>query len=148
MTNESTLSDLRAAISRLEAEKRQIEERHRALVTTLRYFENAESSEGRPEQEPQHRRADNDLRNAMAAILASEGPLHRRVIHDRLVEMGVHIGGRDPVANVGAPLSRDPRFRKLGDGVWDLTDRTETSQLDTLDYSGEEDLNEEDSVAW
>ena len=84
----------------------------------------------------------------MAAILASEGPLHRRVIHDRLVEMGVHIGGRDPVANVGAPLSRDPRFRKLGDGVWDLTDRTETSQLDTLDYSGEEDLNEEDSVAW
>ena len=52
MTNESTFSDLRAAISRLEAEKRQIEERHRALVTTLRYFENAESSEGRPEQEP------------------------------------------------------------------------------------------------
>ncbi len=135
MTSESTFNDLRAAIRRLEAEKRRIEERYRALVTTLRYFEDTEGSGG---SELQYRRNDNDIPNAIADILAREGPLHRRVIHERLVEMGVRIGGQDPVNNVGAYLSIDPRFRSVGGGIWGLN---EPPAPDAKDSPGQSDAN-------
>ena len=156
--NESTIKDLRAAIRQLETEKREIEERHRALVTTLRYFENPERV-----LEPQHQRTDNDLRNAISEILAQEGPLHRRDIHDRLVSMGVHIGGRDPVNNVGAHLSIDPRFRNVGRGMWNLSEPpsdTVTSERFGADTEADgmgddhnasrdqDDSDEEDDIAW
>ena len=108
---------------------------------------------------------DNDLRNAIADILASDGPLHRREIHDRLLEMGVRIGGRDSVNNVGAHLSIDQRFRNVGRGMWDLTEppprdaKESSEQLDAKavqdDTSGGFDANhvrgdsdEDDDVAW
>ena len=181
MTNESTISALKAAIRQLEAQKRQIEEQYRALVTTLRYFENPErrveppeelpsspiptqtnfkSSEGR--LEPQRQRAENDLRNAMADVLAREGQLHRQDIHDRLVERGVYIGGRDPVNNVGAHLSIDPRFKNVGRGIWALVGLPEEANQperfgtnaesddtdDGLDDDDGHDSDEEDSVPW
>ena len=81
------------------------------------------------------------LRNAISEILIAEGgPLHRRVIHSRLVESGVRIGGQDPVNNVGAHLSLDPRFRSIGDGVWDLVEADDQ-------YEEDEDEDEE-SVPW
>ena len=100
--------------------------------------------------------------DAIASILAREGPLHRRMIHDRLVEMGVRIGGQSPVNNVGARLSHDPRFRRLGEGVWDLTEslvRDEATRLDdraelndtgdSLDVNYDQnDSDEADSVPW
>ncbi len=103
------------------------------------------------------------MRDAMAEILRQEGPLHRREVHDRLVEMGVSVGGRDPVNNVGAHLSTDDRFRNVGRGMWDLSsssDRTggsegfgNSGESDDLDDAlepgqGLDELEEEDSVAW
>ncbi len=170
MANESTISDLKAAIGKLRAERRRIEEQHRALVTTLRFFEESEpgtelTSSSIPTQGhfessgSQRKRADNDLRNAMAQILAAEGPLHRREVHDRLVEMGVHVGGQDPINNVGAHLSIDPRFTNVGRGVWGLTTQDDTEpdifgtepegESDSLfDNQEEDDSDEEDKVAW
>ena len=174
MVNESTIRDLKAAIGKLRAERRRIDEQHRALLTTLRFFEDAgqrsepdtelpsspiptqrhfESSEGRSGS--QRHRADNDLRNAVEEILAAEGPLHRREVHDRLVEMGVHVGGQDPVNNVGAHLSIDERFRNVGKGVWELArqDELETgfNSEDAGLFDDQEDDDseeEEDKVAW
>ena len=163
MTNESTISDLRAAIQRLEAEKREIEKQHRALVTTLRYFENPEQASA-----PESRRIDKDMGTVMSEILSREGPLHRREIHDRLVEIGVRIGGRTPINNVGARLSTDSRFKNVGRGMWDLASATggrgeslgagrsaESGDVGGTVESGhdpdepeEDEPEEEDSVAW
>ena len=184
IVSESTIGDLKVAIRRLEAEKRQIDEQIRGLATALRYFDNTEgtveppmklrssptptqrrfeSADRRPE--PQHRRTDSDLRSAMVDILAGEGPLHRQVIHGRLVEMGVRIGGRDPINNVSAHLSIDPRFRSVGSGVWELNDPETAHGRDRLGQEGtnaisgdasegigtdhdQQDSDEEDRVPW
>ncbi len=46
VANESTISDLKLAISQLETEKRRINEQLRALVTSLRYFEDPKGESG------------------------------------------------------------------------------------------------------
>ena len=106
------------------------------------------------------------MRDAMAEILRKESPLHRRELHDRLVEMGVSVGGRDPVNNVGAHLSADDRFRNVGRGMWDLTSPYEragesegfgnsdgSDDMNDAPESGhgrddEDEDEDEDSVAW
>lgn len=132
------------------------------VTITITGYEKVSITSGKKKREGG---TDNDLRNAIADILASEGPLHRRVVHDRLVEMGVHIGGRDPVNNVGAHLSIDPRFRNVGSGIWDLNEprppdaKDQPEQLDANSISGDtsdgfsanhdpDDSDEEDNVPW
>lgn len=136
--HESTITDLKTAISRLETEKQRIDEQLRALETTLRYFENRERDDGPTQafsahqssarvqvenpEHAQHRVPEGSLRDAMAEILAAEGPLHRREIYERLVRLGVPIGGQDPINNLSAHLSLDSRFENVGVGVWQLTE--------------------------
>ncbi len=146
-TSSGTISDLQAAIGRLEAEKLRIDEQHSALVMSLRYFENLERIT-EPPRERTKRSTDRHMRDVMADILAAQGPLHRRDVYDRLVERGVHIGGLDPVNNVGAHLSIDPRFTNVGGGMWDLAERADTGQPDDRDADDQHDSDEEDSVPW
>ena len=145
MVNESTIRGLQAAIRRLEAEKREIQRQHDALVTALRYLEESEQVATPPRQ-----RTEKNMRVAVAEILAVEGPLSRRDIHDRLLEQGVHVGGRDPVNNVGAHLSIDPRFVKMGGGLWGLAENADdgAERDDRNDGLDSDDYDEEDSVAW
>ena len=58
MTRESTVSDLKEEVRKLEAEKRRIEEQHRALVISLRYFENLERAGPSPSMPLQHTTTD------------------------------------------------------------------------------------------
>ena len=73
--------------------------------------------------------------------------------------MGVHVGGQDPINNVGAHLSIDPRFTNVGRGVWGLATQDDTEpgifgtepegESDSLfDNQVEDDSDEEDKVAW
>lgn len=106
-----------------------------------------------------------NLGDAIYQILTAERPLHRREVYERLVEMGMTIPGRDPVNNVGAHLSLDPRFMSVGGGVWDLADPPEHDESDRpepVDFDDETDRpgrvleddddqyegDEEDSVPW
>lgn len=161
MNSESTIGDLRAAISQLEAEKRRIDEQLRALTTTLRYFESVQS-EGdhtsplspdttqertRRSGRAQYPGTSNNLRDAMAEILAAEGPLHRQEIHRRLVSMGMEIPGQSPINNVGAHLSIDARFESLGGGTWQLVEPDDESAV-VGDYDESESDEEEDDVPW
>ena len=56
------------------------------------------------------------------AIIRSEGPQHRRVLLGLIEGRGVVVGGRDPLSNMSAYLSRDPRFAASGDGIWSLVE--------------------------
>ena len=159
MNSESTISDLRAAISRLEAEKRRIDEQLRALTTTLQYFESVLSKrEGdhtsqfsqvtsqvpaRGSGRAQYPGTSNNLRDAMAEILTAEGPLHRQEIYRRLLSLGMEIPGQSPINNVGAHLSIDSRFESLGGGIWQLSEPSDEADV------GENDSDEEEEdVPW
>lgn len=118
MTSPSTIRDLRAALEDLEEKKREIDEQYRSVAAALRYFE--ESKKGpRPRREEA---STSNLVDAIYEVLTAERPLHRQQIYERLVEMGIGVGGQSPVDNVGAHLSRDPRFRIVGKGMWDLSE--------------------------
>ena len=82
------------------------------------------------------------LNDAIFAVLSAERPMHRRDIHDRVVEMGVRVRGQDPVNNVTAHMSHDPRFHSVGGGMWDLVDPPTNGD----DYMQDEE--EEDNVPW
>lgn len=58
----------------------------------------------------------------LQTILASNGqPIHRTRLHQHLAEKGIHVGGRNPVANLGAIMSREDAFYSAGNGEWGLT---------------------------
>ena len=147
MPSPTTIQDLKTAIGGIDDEIRGMDERKSellrqrgALVTTFRFFggDDADlpatsSSDG----------GSGSMNDAIFAVLSKESPLHRRVIHDRVVEMGVTVRGRDPVSNVTAHMSLDPRFHSVGGGMWDLVDPPTTNEDDTQD-----DEDEEDNVPW
>ena len=157
MVYETTIRDLEQAISNLKAEKERIDQQLQALSASLHYFEGQESTServGKRPQTPPPGQADSEsserkkqggpdggLRNAMAEILAAEGPLHRREIYERLVRLGVQIGGQDPINNLSAHLSLDSRFENVGVGIWQLREPQTEAGVDA------EEVEEED-VPW
>lgn len=158
MVSDSTIDVLREVIRRLEAEIGEIERQRDGLVMALRYLENSGET-----STPSRDRTGISMRDAMAEILAEESPLGRRDIHDRLVKQGIRVGGRDPVNNVGAHLSIDPRFENVGRGLWDLAStaggRDEFAGAGRGAESGDvggtvepghdpDESEEEDSIAW
>ncbi len=118
----------------------------------------------RPRIRPEPSRVSN-LGDGIYQVLTTERPLHRRQVYERLEEMGMTIPGQDPVNNVGAHLSLDPRFMSVGGGVWDLADppeRDESGRPEPVDFDDETERpgrvleddddqyegDEEDSVPW
>ena len=128
MARQSTIRDLRDALRDVEIRKRQIEEEYQALAATLRYFESLTEGQSRPQYPSTQsggvpsRGSSSELRDAIYEILTAEGPLHRMEIYDRLVERGIRVPGREPINNVGAHLSIDPRFKNVDRGEWGLSD--------------------------
>ena len=167
MPNESTIRDLKDAIREVVERKRQVDEEHNALLTTLRYFEgqgNSQSAEGAVSVDKSSvgndmissssgTRSDNsanELREAIYEILSAERPLHRRVIYGFLREKGIYVSGKDPLGNVSAHLSLDPRFENVGRGLWDLA--TAPPAVDWSEWDDEAGVggeqSESDDVPW
>ena len=57
------------------------------------------------------------------SIIRSKGPQHRRTLLSLIEAHGVIVGGRDPLNNMSAYLSRDDRFQASGDGIWSLAEQ-------------------------
>lgn len=66
-------------------------------------------------------------------IIAAGHPLHTRVLIDRLREMGIEIGGKEPVGNLSSALSRSGKFTNSRMNGWNLRDESE-SVLEQVDY--------------
>ena len=65
-----------------------------------------------------------DIRHATLDILKANGPMYRKQIYDYLKAIGVRLNGKDPVATLGATLSRfSDDFQPYGDGKWGLRDQ-------------------------
>ena len=147
MPSPSTIQDLTDAIGGIDGEIRGLDERKAelqrqrgALITTLRYFG------GDMPDPPAATSGGNSLNDAIFAVLSEESPLHRRDIHDRIVKMGVRVRGQDPVNNVTAHMSHDPRFHSVGGGMWDFVNPPTTAE-EPSDYDTQ-DEEEEDNVPW
>ena len=63
-----------------------------------------------------------DIRKAAIEVLNGHNePIHRQVIYEEMIAMGICINGKDPVASLGTILSRCAEdFRSHGNGVWGL----------------------------
>ena len=147
----TTIQDIRTAIGGIDDEIRGMDERKAelqrqrgALVTTLRFFGGDDADLSPPA--PSDGRS-GVLTDAVFAVLSAERPLHRRDIHDRVVEMGVNVRGQDPVSNVTAHMSADPRFHSVGGGMWDFVDPPTTTAEAPNEYDSQ-DEEEEDNVPW
>lgn len=69
-------------------------------------------------------------RNQLWEILdRADGPMHARDLYHALQMRGIEIKGKDPLNNVRAHLSHDPRFRPVGRGEWDLVTRADRAGL-------------------
>jgi len=84
------------------------------------------------------------LRNEMVQILRDTGkPLHYTELRNQLENRGVSINGVDKAKTVGAHLSNDPRFKKLGKGMWALASWPASvatlDDTDDTDEAGEPD---------
>ena len=64
-----------------------------------------------------------DVREAAYQVLL-EGPLHRKVIFERIAERGVRLLGRQLLNTLSAQMGRDARLMSLGKGVWGIRKET------------------------
>lgn len=56
---------------------------------------------------------------ATVSLLRQHGkPLHYREIYTIVVNMGVHVPGKDPAATLLSRFSRDPRIERVGSGTY------------------------------
>ena len=162
MPSPSTIQDLKTAIGGIDDEIRSMDERKAelqrqrgALVTTLRFFGD-DGADLSPPPSPMTTagggdgaRGSGSLDDAIFAVLSAERPLHRSDIHDRVVEMGVSVRGLNPVNNVTAHMSLDPRFHSVGNGMWDLVDPpTPSAEEPNNNYDSQDEEDEEDNVPW
>ena len=72
-------------------------------------------------------------------------PLHRDVIHARVQERGIFVGGQKPVNSIGSYLSTDDRFSNVARGIWTLAEKPKPDLSDEMQnnyYVGEDNASE------
>jgi len=108
------VKSLRAELDKIASEIEILSRRAESFRAVIAHYEErGESEDATPPAK--------EMRNAILGILEAEGkPLHYRTIHERLLSAGITVGGKNPVANVGAHLSIDSRFENVGRGLWAL----------------------------
>jgi hypothetical protein len=68
--------------------------------------------------------ADRTISYATTALLReSRDPLHVNEIYNRLLEGGFNFTGHNPTISIAVSLNRNPRFRKVAPGTFDLVMR-------------------------
>lgn len=122
----TTLRDIREALARLDKERatlslrlNEIDKQAEALRVSHDYLtqlhEEAQMDAGGLAVPAKN------LRNEMVQILRDAAqPLHYTELRNRLESRDVAINGVDKNKTVGAHLSNDTRFKKLGRGMWAL----------------------------
>jgi hypothetical protein len=71
-----------------------------------------------------NRFADRTISYAATALLReSREPLHVNEIYNRLLEGGFNFTGHNPTISIAVSLNRNPRFRKVAPGTFDLVMR-------------------------
>lgn len=144
----TTLRDIREALARLDKEREtltvrlsEIDKQADALRVSHDYLtrlhEEAQTDVGGSAVPAKN------LRNEMVQILRDAAqPLHYTELRNRLESRDVAINGVDKAKTVGAHLSNDTRFKKLGRGMWALA--SWPASVATLDETGRiEDAPEE-----
>jgi hypothetical protein len=60
---------------------------------------------------------------AMILLRESGGPMHVNQLYNLMLENGFHFGGDNHLISLAVSLNRNPRFRKVGPGTFDLVMR-------------------------
>ena len=117
MTREGTIADIASELSSAQDQLENLKKTVQNLAGALAHFQSLE------EENTQRQRTSSDLNHRLFAILTGLGrPTHRKDIYTLVQqEKGVHINGNDPINNMTAHMSNDPRFMSFGEGKWGLT---------------------------
>jgi hypothetical protein len=131
-TLESKAAHLRADLAEVEARAEKI----RAYIEISKVYEHGgtigDNAVPRQTARSQHvaREFGGNFGKAIAAvedIIIGEGhPVHTRVLIDRLREMGIEIGGKEPVGNLSSALSRSGKFTNNRTDGWSLRGESAT----------------------
>ncbi len=117
------LEEIEDRISPILLEKKQLHLQLDCLQNYLKTFE-PEASKATPH--PGIFGTNNVKKTAVdmieQALLKIGRPVHYTQIHKYLRDqLGYDILGKNPLANLGAKLSTSPKFKKIGNGEWGLT---------------------------
>jgi len=67
------------------------------------------------------------INSAIEELIRKNGPMHRKVILDHLIDSGLMGTEKNPMQSLAIYLSGAGRFKSIADGVWALIDdKTET----------------------
>ena len=114
MTHASTIKDIGEQVSRLMAQKTELEKKIGGLQEALAHFESL------PEEHPPKSNAQGMVDAIHGKLIEAGEPLHRKDIFDFLVRNGFHVNGQQPLGNMTAHMSLDARFESVGEGKWGL----------------------------
>ena len=138
--NDEFLENLRFWVLHAEHELKESEENYKAAERFLEYYER-----NQPEPEPTPTAGVRTI--AMIVLEEHNGPMHRKDIHEGVKAKGVYVKGKDPVATLGAILSRfNDDFYSCGDGMWDLKSRQNAQPA--VFSIGDIGKDDEDDLPW
>ena len=114
MKRAETTKVLRGILQQKESELAALE----ASISSLRIaIQEVELADDSWFTKPQSGTFKQEITDAMYDAL-KDGPLHRKVIMEKLKARGIYVGGG--VRTVGAYLSVDDQFKNVGKGIWTL----------------------------
>ena len=137
MSRASTIKDIKAELSRLEAQKHELDEKVASLQGTLAHFESL------PEDK-QGKSGPQEIRDTIHDLLIeAKQPLHRTDLYKHLVALGILVNGQNPLGNMTAHMSQDARFTSVGDGKWGLSPEARDPNRITPPFSLPEGYSQE-----
>jgi GAF domain-containing protein len=109
------LARIEAQLQPLMEHRQRLEERARALETVKSTYDIASRRDGRAAVK-EHRH----FLDVAYDVLRDEGQLYYETIVAKLRNLGVTVPGRNPGPNLIAHMSRSPRFKRVGRGIYDI----------------------------
>lgn len=114
----SELEKILAELEPLLQERRRLEQRARALETVMSTYQASQGQGPGMAIAPVPEGTGRHFLDLAYEILKKRGPLYYEDVVVAVQEAGVTVPGRNPGANLIAHMTRDPRFKRTGRGVY------------------------------
>ena len=131
MNPTETIQDLRWREDRLNQQITDAQRRVESIREVIAMYEEEQAANAKSAT-PRNGTFGAQLNDAIEAILREESPLHRKVVLERVIARGIHVGGKNPMNKMSTYLSQSDRFKPDGrkSGVWTLVEDAEAGDSD------------------
>lgn len=119
MTRKIVIQSLRRELKAIKEQIERLQNKSEGLQVTLDHFLTLRDDPdvvAEPSANPAIRVG------AYRILQQARKPLHKVAIHELLENLGIPVGGQNPLQNISAHMSLDPRIESLGNGFWGLSE--------------------------